>query len=329
MNLRRSLTSQSNRIRVGITFGDPSGIGPQIISKAINNPLVTRRADYFIIGDRWVFDKVNSRDFPQSQFIDLNNVSHNNFSFGKIKAAYGKAAIEYINTAVDLIKKKELDCLVTAPISKEAINLAGCKFSGHTEYLAHLTKTTKTVMMLANKYLRTSLVTRHIPISKVSDELSKDKLDRTILLTYYALKGWFNIKEPHIVVCGLNPHASDGGLIGNEENKIIRPVINRLKRKIKYLSGPFPSDSILSKAKGSFYDAAIVIYHDQALIPLKMLDFDSGVNITLGLPFVRTSPLHGTAFDLAGSSKLKSANPNSLICAIQTAINCAINSKRN
>lgn len=326
MNLNRNHIFQSKRIKAGVTLGDPSGIGPQVLAQALSKPSVSNLAEFIIIGDRWVFDKAQGlrHKAKRFSFIDLNNVSHKHFSFGKLKAEYGKASLEYIDKALELIKTKKIDCLITLPISKQAIKLAGFKWPGHSEYLAYLTGTDDFVMMLANKYIKTSLVTRHLPLDKVSSELSINKIYRTILLTHRALKKWFKIREPRLVVCALNPHASDGGSIGEEEKKIIIPAINMAKRVIKCIDGPLPCDAVFTKASDKVYDSAIAMYHDQALIPLKILDFNSGVNITLGLPFVRTSPLHGTAFDLA---KKGSANPNPLIEAIKTAIKCTSNLK--
>lgn len=343
MNLKNSPTLKSYRInpalpkedrldkirkggvKVGITMGDPSGIGPYITSKAIQQ--IKDAADFVIIGDKWVFDKWQSSKSKEQRvgFIDLNNVNHKNFSFGKIRAEYGRASIEYLDKALELIRAKQIDCLVTCPVSKEAWNLAGFKHSGHTEYLARRTHTKNFVMMLLNKHLKISLATRHIPLRRVSSELQPAQLYKAILITYQSLKKLFLLKEPRMVVCGLNPHASDNGLIGYEENQVIKPVLKRLKQSIKYIDGPISSDVAILKAKQKLYDGLLAMYHDQALIPLKLLDNRRGVNLTLGLPFIRTSPLHGTAFDIA---KDKSADPASLIEAIKLAIKCALNLKK-
>ncbi|MCX5703410.1 MAG: 4-hydroxythreonine-4-phosphate dehydrogenase PdxA, partial [Candidatus Omnitrophica bacterium] len=304
------------KIRVGITMGDPSGIGPAITSKAVDK--LKGLADFVVIGDEWVFKKAQNakRKAPASpagrqsyKFIDLNNVTRQSFSFGKIKAEYGRASIEYLDKALGLVKNREIDCLVTAPISKEAINLAGFSYSGHTEYLAKNTHTRDFAMMLLNKALRVSLVTRHIPLKDVPAQINKDRISKTIFLTHRALKQIFKIKNPRVVVCGLNPHASDNGIIGKEENRVIKPAIEKLRAKFKIdINGPISSDVAIYQAKEGQYDAVIAMYHDQALIPLKFSADFTGVNMTLGLPFLRTSPLHGTAFDIAGKHKL--ANPN-------------------
>ena len=235
--------------------------------------------------------------------------------------------MEYLEKALELIKAREIDCLVTCPISKEAVNLAGFNWPGHTEYLARYSQSNDFIMMLLNKQLKITLVTRHIPLKSVWLQLNKDKIYKAISLTYKSLKEIFLIKNPRIVVCGLNPHASDNGLIGKEENGIIKPVLRNLRRKIRYLDGPLSADVAISKANRKEYDCVVAMYHDQALIPLKMDGDSPGVNITLGLDFIRTSPLHGTAFDIAKDHTL--ANPLSLIEAIKLAIRCTSNLRKD
>jgi 4-hydroxythreonine-4-phosphate dehydrogenase len=246
-----------------------------------------------------------------------------------MKAKYGKASLEYLDKAIELIKNKEIDCLVTCPVSKEAINLAGFRsFRGHTEYIARATGVKDFAMMLLNKRLRISLATRHIPLQEVSLQLDRNKIYKTILLTYKSLKELFCIKKPRLVVCGLNPHASDNGVIGKEENRIIKPMLTELRNRIKdvRIDGPEPAEIGILKAAQKRYDCVIAMYHDQALIPLKLSGGYTGVNLTLGLKFVRTSPLHGTAFDIAHKYAL--ADPASLIDAIVLAIKCTLNQKK-
>jgi len=308
-------------------MGDPAGIGPAIIRKSLAR--LKNLADFVIIGDRWVFERSNmhgpaSRNF---KFVDLNNINHKSFKPGEIKAEYGRASMEYLEKGLLLIKNNQIDCLVTCPVSKEAINLAGYNnFSGHTEYLAKRTGTKYFVMMLLNKKIKVSLVTRHIPLKDVPSSLTEDKIYRTISLTRRALKEIFLINNPGIAVCGLNPHASDNGILGNEENIIIKPALKRLKKIAKNIDGPLPADVAALKTAQGKYDCLIVMYHDQALIPLKVLGAYTGVNLTIGLPFIRTSPLHGTAFDIAANPDL--ANPASLIEAITLAARCALNQKK-
>jgi 4-hydroxythreonine-4-phosphate dehydrogenase len=313
-------------ICLGLTMGDPSGIGPEICAKAVSS--LGSRFKLVIIGDGGVWKKVTKSQghkVTSVEFIDLGNVDLKNFSFGLVKPEYGRASIEYLDKARDLLKSGKIDCVVTCPISKEAINLAGFAYSGHTEYFAHKAKAKNAVMMLTNKELKFCLVTRHIPLKDVSGELSREKIVSTVLAARQALKELFGLKEPRLIVCGINPHGSDNGLIGNEENKIIRPALETLKRKFRHIDGPLGADVAIAQARDKRYDCVIAMYHDQALIPLKLLGDETGVNISLGLGFVRTSPLHGTAFDIAGKNL---ASPASLNAAIKLALKCALNQKK-
>ena len=309
------------KIKIGITMGDPAGIGPEIIAKALPSKGLRNLADFVIIGDRWVFDKSCQRSAFSSQlkFIDLANVNRKKFRFGVMTKENGKASLEYIDQALQLLRKKEIDCLVTAPVSKEAIKHAGINFSGHTEYLAKKTHAKHFVMMLIVDKLRVSVVTRHIPLAKVSKAVSIQDVLTTIKLSSLALKTIFQIKNPKIGVCGLNPHSGEGGLVGNEEDRIIIPAIKKAKKLNKNIVGPLAADSIFSKALINKFDCIVAMYHDQGLIPVKMLGFDRGVNLTLGLPFIRTSPDHGTAFNIAGRGI---ASCNSLVYAIKLAVQC-------
>jgi 4-hydroxythreonine-4-phosphate dehydrogenase len=320
------MSGRKRKIRVAITMGDPSGIGPSIIAKSVS--LLRGTAEFIIIGDKGVFDRLPraKRGFSRLKFVDLDNVSRKDFSFGKISVEYGRASIEYLDKALALVLNRQVDCLVTCPISKEAVNLAGFAFSGHTEYFALRAHTDETVMMLLNKYLKIALVTRHIPLNTVSSQINKHKILKTILAAHKALRELFLVKNPKLVVCGLNPHASDNGLIGREESEIIRPALKDLLDSGIYADGPFSADAAILMALNKKYDAAVAIYHDQALIALKATDAYSGVNITLGLPFIRTSPLHGTAFDIA--SDYRASDPRSLVAAIKTAIKCYSNLKK-
>lgn len=312
------------RLKVAITIGDPSGIGPEVILKAL--PQVADAAAITVIGDGGVFSALGR--LPDKikgvRFLDLKNVPAARFSFGKTKAEYGKASIAYLDKALQLLSSGESECLITAPICKEAIKAAGFKFSGHTEYLADRTNSSGAVMMLLNRYLKFSLLTRHIPLKDIPARLRREELVKVIISTYRALKEFFCLEEPRISVCGLNPHASDNGVIGREENVIIKPALRKLKSRIKFLKGPLPADAAVAGAYAGDCDAVIAMYHDQALIPLKLSDPLSGVNMTLGLPFVRTSPLHGTAFDIAGRNL---ARPDSMISAVRLAVECSSSSR--
>ncbi len=310
-------------------MGDPSGIGPAITLKAMDE--LKGLADFIVIGDAWVLEKAAGYRLQGTGYrlVDLDNVRHGGFGFGKIRAEYGRAALEYLERALALIKRREIDCLVTCPVSKEAINLTGESFSGATEYLAGKTASRNFGMMLLNRRIKFFLLTRHLPLGRVPAAITPQCLEKNILLALGALKKLFRIKNPRIVVCGLNPHASDNGAIGREENEIIRPALERIKRKNKLrIDGPVSADVAVYRAYNREYDCVIACYHDQAMIPLKLISQSlSGVNLTLGLPFARTSPLHGTGFDIAGDFRL--AHPGSLIEAIKLAIKCVSNLKRN
>jgi len=319
------------KIKVGITMGDPSGIGPAVLVKAVQK--LKGMAEFIIIGDGLVLKRVENAlgirllGYPNIRVVNLRNILNKDFSFGKIKAEYGKASIEYLDKAVELIRKKQINCMVNCPISKEAIKLAGFRFPGHTEYLAHVTNSKNFAMMLMNNKLKFSLLTTHLALKDVSSKINKHIIGKNILLTVTSLRKIFGIKKPRIVVCGLNPHASDNGVIGREENNIIIPALKALRKTNKaIIDGPISSDVAISKASIGKYDAVIAMYHDQALIPLKLAKYDTAANITLGLPFIRTSPLHGTAFDIAKDHS--KANPESLITAIKLAIKCTLNLKK-
>jgi len=308
-------------------MGDPSGIGPEITLKALHK--LKGLADFTVIGDKWVLDKAQGAKAGKAQnfkLIDLKNVSRHNFKFGKIRAEYGRASVEYLDRALELLRKKEIDCLVTCPLSKEAVNLAGLRgFSGHTEYLARAFRIKDFAMLLLNRGLKITLVTRHLPLKEVAGRLRKEEIIKNINLAYRAMKKLFAVRNPRLVVCALNPHASDNGLFGDEENKIIKPALEKLRLRIKNVFGPIPADVAIAAVYHKIYDCAVAMYHDQALIPLKLSQDIQGVNMTLGLPFVRTSPLHGTAFDIAGRNK---AHPDSLIEAIKLAVKCSRNLKK-
>lgn len=308
-------------------MGDPSGIGPAVIRKSLSR--LKGLADFTIIGDRWVYDKAGRKPYPgRYNFIDLNNVPRKNFKFGRIRAEYGRASVEYVDLAVRLLTEGSADCLVTSPVCKEAINSGGLPgFSGQTEYLARKAGVRDFLMILLNKKMRFSLVTRHIPIKEVSRKLTADMIYRTVILSHRYMKELFLIKRPRIAVCGLNPHASDNGILGKEERTVIAPALKLASGSIKGIEGPLPADSAALKAAQGLYDCVVAVYHDQALIPLKMSGAYTGVNITGGLPYIRTSPLHGTAFDIAAdSSRVK---PDSFIEAVRLAVKCTLNRRKD
>lgn len=306
-----------NNFPVVLTFGDPSGIGPEIILKALRHPRIRLIKPLVVIGDRSVLSKterLTGTPLPREvSFIDLRNVREKNFRFGKISPTFGRAAFEYIEEAARLLQKEGGGLLVTAPIHKESLRKGGLDFPGHTEMLRDLTGAKKVNMMFVGRRFRISFVTWHLAIRELPSALSSSKILEAILFLEDALRRYFSKKNPHLAVCALNPHAGEGGLFGNEEKKIILPALFMARRKGIRVEGPFPADSLFYQAYRGHFDGVVAMYHDQGLIPFKMIERDIGVNVTLGLPFLRTSPDHGTAFDIAGKND---ADPRSMIEAI-------------
>jgi 4-hydroxythreonine-4-phosphate dehydrogenase len=285
--------------------------------RALADPRVRGLADFLIIGDRFVLERAISRLKLRLRppLIDLQNVPRKDFSFGKVRPSFGKAAIEYVDKALELLKAGRADGLVTAPVNKSAVQRSGIPdFTGHTEYLAEKTGSKDFAMMLTAGSLRVTLATRHIALKDVPKRLSADSVYKAITLTRRGLKDLFSIRAPRIGVAALNPHAGEGFLMGGEEADVIKPAIRRAGSCRAGVSGPIPADVIFRQALDGKFDAVVAMYHDQGLAPFKTLYFSSGVNLTLGLPFVRTSPDHGTAHEIAPAF---AADPTSMIEAIR------------
>lgn len=319
-------SSKSNRRkgpRVAITIGDPFGIGPEIVLKAMASRRLRGLANFLIVGDKsvlWSLSKSLKIDLKlkrEDLILDLNLIDKSKIRFGHPNALSGKASLAYIDYAIKLIGDNKADCLVTAPVCKNAINRTGVKFLGHTEYLAKKFKTKSFAMMLIGGPLRVTLVTRHIPINSVSSAITKREILKCIYLSHKALRKYFGINQPKIGVASLNPHGGEGGTIGIEEERIIKPAVKEAKSCLKEIVGPISSEALCYEAYKGKLDCIIAMYHDQGLTPLKMIARDESVNVTLGLPFIRTSPGHGTAFDIAGKGI---ADPNSMVEAINLAI---------
>lgn len=311
--------------KIVITMGDPSGIGPEVAVKALASRKISRLADFLLIGDRMVVEGAcrisGVRLGPGVGLIDLGNVSGRDFSYGVSRPSYGRASIEYLDAAIDIIKSGGANALVTGPVNKASVisgGLAG--FEGHTEYLAGHTGSKNVVMMFVGKKFKAVLVTRHIPFAEVPGKISKDSILSVIMTTHLYLKKFFGMRGPRIGVAGLNPHAGENGIFGKEEIRKIIPAIKAAGKRIKGVTGPISPDVIFHDAYRGRYDAVVALYHDQALIPFKLLYFRDGVNLSLGLPFVRTSPDHGTAFDIAGKGI---ADPVSMEEAIRLACRLA------
>lgn len=319
--------------RIGITMGDPAGVGSEIILKAFADPAVRGVCSPFILGDYGLLERMArllklgtplvSVDSPQEGMKDgklpviaLSNLK--DVPQGKVSKKAGQASGLYIERGVALALEGKIDALVTAPINKTSFNLGGFKYPGHTEFLAKLTGTKDFAMMLMGERLRVVLVTTHCPISEVPSRLNLEEVLRIIRLADRSLRQYLRIERPRIALASLNPHAGEGGLFGKEEALILLPAAEAARKDDIDITDPMPSDTLFYKAvKSGAYDVVICPYHDQGLIPLKMLHFDDGVNVTLGLPIIRTSPDHGTAFDIAGKGV---ASPESMKAAIRTAV---------
>ena len=284
------------RPRIAITAGDPSGVGPEIALKALRDPRVIAACQPTIYGPHTPDDL---KSFPA----------------GRIDAGSGQAAYEAVVRATNAALAGEVDAVVTAPINKAAFAAAGLTWRGHTELLAHLCGVTDVAMMFWSERLSVVLATIHVPLREVPGRLSIEGLQKTIELTASALPA-FGIAHPRIGVAGLNPHAGEGGLLGDEDELIVRPAVERAAANGVLVSGPFPADTLFVRAARGEFDVAIAAYHDQGLVPVKLLSFGRAVNVTLGLPIIRTSVDHGTAFDIAGKGI---ADESSLVEAILLA----------
>jgi 4-hydroxythreonine-4-phosphate dehydrogenase len=286
-----------NKPKVAITLGDPAGIGPEIAERAAADDSVRDICEPVLFGP------------PANQ----------HFKPGTLSALAGQAAHAAIVRAVDAARSGAVDAIATAPVNKEAFRLAGLPWSGHTDLLAHLTGSPHVAMMFYTDALRVVLATIHIPLAKVPIELTLLSLEQTIMLTAKELPR-FGIATPRIAVAGLNPHAGEHGLFGDEEQHVIRPAVARCRARDVDVSGPFPGDTVFVRAVKGEFDVVVACYHDQGLIPVKILAFGRAVNVTLGLPIIRTSVDHGTAFDIAGRGV---ADPGSMIAAVLLAARLA------
>jgi len=329
-----------DKIRVGITIGDVNGVGPEVLIKTLENPKILEHCTPVIYAsakvmsyhrnvansDGFIFKTVSDMNRLYRDKINLVNCWHENvtINLGRTTEDGGKYALLSLDRAVEDLKQGHLDAVVTCPISKKAMNLSGFPFKGHTDYLADRFGNPNHLMILADDELRVAVLSHHVPLREAADLVNKDDIQRKLELLNKALMIDFDIEKPHIAILGLNPHASDEGVIGDEEDQIIRPAIIEAKKSGLLVSGPFSPDAFWGSAKYKKVDAVLAMYHDQGLIPFKMNSFGRGVNITVGLPFVRTSPDHGTAFDIAGKNE---ANPDSFRAALYAAIDLARNRK--
>lgn len=327
---------------IGITMGDPVGIGPEITAKALSDTSVYALCRPLVIGDPGILKTALSitgkhleihevTDIKDCRFrkgtIDLFPVSHLSPApqWGQPDTETGKAMVRYILKGIDLALSGETAAIVTGPINKHAMNLSGYPYNGHTELLAERTGTRTYAMMLAGDRIRVTLVTIHTAIRNVADLLTPESIRTTIRLTHAALVERFGIPAPAIAVAALNPHAGEAGMFGDEEERILQPAIDAACALGIDAKGPFPPDTLFHQVDQGKFDAVIAMYHDQGLIPFKMRHFADGVNTTLGLPIIRTSVDHGTAYEIAGTGR---ADHRSLLSAIRMAATQAVNAGR-
>jgi 4-hydroxythreonine-4-phosphate dehydrogenase len=335
---------------IGVSVGDPAGIGPEITAKALSlseiyelcRPLVIVEAE--MMREAVKFSGLNQQIHAISSpreglyqlgvldVLDMKNIDGKSIRHKVISAEYGRASYEYVKKVIELAQSKEIDATVTGPISKEAINQAGFHYSGHTEIYANLTHTKDYAMMLVHKEFRVIHVSTHVSLREACNRVKKDRVYQVIMLGYDAVRR-LGIEDPKIAVAGLNPHAGESGMFGREEIEEIEPAIKQAQRKGLMVEGPIPPDTVFSKMQGGQYDLVVVMYHDQGHIPMKLIGFQyddkaktwgsiSGVNITCGLPIIRVSVDHGTAYGKAGEGR---ANPESMIQAIHIAAQLALN----
>ena len=329
---------------LGITMGDPGGIGPEVCAKALDDAKIYTLCRPLIIGDASVMAdalkfsgldlKVHSCKNPRDgrfthgtiDVLDLNNLPVSLLQYKTVTPAQGRASFEYIDRAIALALAKEIDGTVTGPINKAAINSAGYHYAGHTEIYGDKTGTRDYAMMLADGGFRVTHVSTHVSLREACDRVKKARIEKVIRLTSNTLQ-MLGIPAPRIAVAGLNPHCGEGGLFGQEEETEIMPAVAAAIALGILVEGPLPADTVFCKMKGGMYDAVVVMYHDQGHIPTKLVGFQydeatdtwgqmAGVNITIGLPIIRTSVDHGTAFDKAGDGR---ANPQSMVDAITMA----------
>ena len=330
---------------VAITTGDPAGIGPEVVLKALADRELLSTARWVVIGDAAILNMVGkqiglrppdyivqdgrSAQWPGSRtaqvcLLDVHQLEPSQFTVGKLSAACGSAALEYVRTATQLCLDGEADAMVTAPLNKEAVSLTGQGFTGHTEFIADLSKAAESWMLLVNDHLRVIHVSTHRSLRSAC-ELDTPRILRTIQLGNEALQS-LGFAQPRIAVCGLNPHAGENGLFGSEDLELIVPAIQAAQDMGLICEGPFPADTIFIQAVRGAYDLVVAMYHDQGHVPMKLLDFEHTINVSLGLPIIRTSVDHGTAFDIAGKNR---ADPSSLKAAMKLAVTMSLNQHKS
>lgn len=283
--------------KIALTVGDPAGIGPEIVAKAAIDPAV-----------RAVCEPIIFEEVPNSAIIP-----------GEVSAAAGEAAFNTIVRAVEAAKRGDVDAIATAPVNKLAFSKAGLPWKGHTDLLAHLCGTDRYAMMFHSAKLKVVLLTVHVPLHDVPSMITADLVDRMIDLTAEAMTS-FGVMHPQLAIAGLNPHAGESGLLGTEDDRVLAPAVQRARKRGIMIDGPIPGDTVFVRASRGEFDCVLACYHDQGLIPVKLLAFGQAVNVTIGLPIIRTSVDHGTAFDIAGKGV---ADAGSMIAAVTLAAEMA------
>lgn len=314
----------SRLARIAISIGDPAGVGAEIALKALRDEATAALAHWILIADPAALQAagrlsgIDPATLPCT-LVDTGTLPADHaVAFGHLRAEYGLAAIAYVRRAVELCMSGEADAMVTAPLNKEAVTLSGCAFTGHTEYIAELTGAPEPRMLLYSEKLATIHVSTHIPLEQAC-QLDSARIVETIRLGHDALL-WMRRRAPRIAVCGLNPHAGEHGLFGSQDAAIIAPAIAEARALGIDCSGPHSPDTIFVRALRGEFDLIVAMYHDQGHIPMKIIDFTGGVNVSLGLPIIRTSVDHGTAFDIAGRNQADATNMKS---AMRLAVSMA------
>lgn len=320
------MASNTQKPRIAVTLGDPAGVGAEVTLKALNDPKIFSLAQWTVIGDRALLEAAEhgsgisvenlAIEFRDAQALPKDSV----IAPGELRADYGRAAAEYVRLAVEMCLAGQADAMVTAPLNKEAVTMSGMKFSGHTEYIAELSGAKESRMLLSSPRLSVVHVTTHIGLRQAC-ELNSARIVRTIELGAEAMR-LLGYQAPRIAVCGLNPHAGEHGLFGSEDEQFIRPAIELCRGRGMSIDGPESPDTIFVRAVHGSHDLVVAMYHDQGHIPMKLIDFDRTVNISLGIPIIRTSVDHGTAFDIAGKNL---ANPANMKTALSMAAAMAKN----
>jgi len=329
---------QNDRPLIGITMGDPAGIGPEVICKALADPAIRKLGRFIIYGLNEAFEYAADLAETNPYWFRLPHELVTRIASGVVVADFdefaifspatrhataegGFASMRFLDTAIQSAKDDLLEAVVTAPICKESWHLAGYRFPGHTEKLAHAFKTRRVTMMFVGGRLRVALASIHEPLFGVRNSFTIGKVFQPIDLMGEAMVRWFGIEHARIAVCGLNPHAGENGLFGDEEKRIIEPAITMAREAGYCVEGPFPADTLFWRAAQGHFDGVVAMYHDQGLIPVKLLAFESSCQTTLGLPIIRTSVDHGTAFDIAGRNV---ASAESMKSAIRLACEMAL-----